>query len=72
MFPKAYSGTVQLVDLRIAIEVTRIDPPVGSIWCERPSCDGESLGQGRAFAGWLELLALLQALVEGEPDETVP
>ena len=70
MSPTGSSGIVRGVDLRIAIEMHRIDPPEGSIRRERDPHGGKSAGQPLAFAGWLELLVLLQSLVESDPDQT--
>jgi hypothetical protein len=70
MFSTRFSGIFRVVDLRIAIEVHRIDPPEDSIRCERGPRGGESVCQGFAFGGWLELLVLLQTLVDGERDQT--
>ena len=67
-FWKGCSGIVRVVDLRIAIEVHRLDPPEGSVTCARGATDGEPGGQRLAFAGWLELLLLLQTLVDSERD----
>ena len=66
MFFEGCSGIVGVVGLRIAIEVHRINPPEGSIRCERVPISGNYVGQGQAFAGWLELLVLLQTLVDSE------
>jgi hypothetical protein len=56
------------VDLRIAIDVYRIDPPEGSIRCEH-GASGEPTRPSVAFAGWLELLVVLQTLVDDERDQ---
>ena len=69
MFLTGSSRIVRAVDLRIAIEVHRVDPPEGSIRCERGPGGSETVGEGVAFAGWLELLVLLQALVDREADQ---
>ena len=67
MFPQGFSSIVRFVQVLIAIEVHGLDPPEGSLWrVPGPTASSHPI---LAFAGWLELFALLQALVDSEADQ---